>query len=348
MIIGEHVLLAPYTAFRVGGPARYFAEVKTIHDVQAAYQFAREKGLPVFILGGGSNVLIQDEELEALVIRMTSSEIRFEGNGEYVDVVADAGVVWDTLVADVTERGLWGMENLSAIPGSVGASAVQNIGAYGVEAKDIIHSVDVYDSSKDEVHRLNILECVFGYRDSIFKHPKGKNFVVLSVHFRLQKKGTPNLLYKDFTSFAANHNITLLQPRDIRHLVTEVRAGKLPDLQAVGTVGSFFMNPVVSQAVAKGLIERFPEMPQYPQANGTVKLSAAFLIDKVAGLQGVREGDVGLWSHHALVLVNYGKATAQNIVSFASMIVTQVKEKSDVILVPEVVMCNQSSFKFHK
>jgi len=348
MIIGEHVLLAPYTTFKIGGPARYFAEARTLADVQTAHHFAREKGLPVFTLGGGSNVLIEDEELDALVVRMSGNEIRFDEHEEYVDVVASAGVVWDVLVRETTERGLWGIENLSAIPGSVGASPVQNIGAYGVEAKDVIQWVEVYDPSQDALRRLTALECAFGYRDSIFKHPEGRGLVVLSVMFRLSKKGTPNFAYKDFAAYTARGSaISLQTPRDIRNMVVAIRARKLPDPLQVGTVGSFFMNPAVSALTAKSLIERFPGMPQYPQANGTVKLSAAFLIDKVAGLHDMREGDVGLWPEHALVLVNYGKATAQEITSFASTIVAQVKEKTDVVLIPEVVMCNRSSLQAH-
>lgn len=336
MIMRENILLAPYTTLKVGGPAGYYVPVTTTEDAREAVQFAKQNKLPLLVLGGGSNVLIPDSGFSGLVIHMHSEGILWEAKGDSLCAVVDAGVTWDTFVAMSVEHKLFGLENLSGIPGSVGASVVQNIGAYGVEVCERVEWIEAYDRKADTVRRIATADVQFGYRESIFKRDTGKDLIVLRVAFLLSQKGTLSLGYKDIETYARDIK-PINSLADMRSAILTIRGRKFPDLTKFGTAGSFFKNPIVSAKIAASFLVRFPDSPNYPLENGNVKLSAAWIIDRVLSMRGVREGNVGTWSEQALVLINYGGASAQEIQSFAAHIQERALNETHITLEPEVV-----------
>lgn len=339
MEIRRDISLADATTMKVGGFARYFADAQSIADVQEALLFAKQEGLPLFILGGGSNVLAPDEGFSGLVLRMSLSGVTWEEQEQCVLVHASAGEKWDKLVGETTERGLWGLENLSLIPGSVGGAIVQNIGAYGVEVCEQVVSAHVLDTGSGEVRTLSAGACMFDYRESIFKsHPE---LLVLGATFVLSRKPRPRITYKDLATVFANTDEALLTSKQIRNAVIAIRSGKFPDLALYGTAGSFFKNPVVSRPIAEVFLLQYPGAPSYDQADGSVKLSAAWIIDHVLHMRGSREGGVGSWDAQALVIVNYGDASSSEIKKFISEIQKRAKEVTGITLEPEVVMMHE-------
>ena len=230
MQVEENVPLAPLTTFCIGGPARHFARVQNIKEIVRALSFAKEKALKVLILGGGSNVLISDAGFDGLVIKIEMTGVERDGE----TLIAEAGENWDALVERAVQEGLWGIENLSGIPGTVGAAPIQNIGAYGSEIKDTLAWVEAFDTQSGQVVRLQNSECGFGYRTSRFKKESSR-FVVLRAAFKLNKNGAPNASYKDLAGISRS-NLD-----EIRAKVLAIRAGKFPDLQKEGTAGSFFI-----------------------------------------------------------------------------------------------------------
>jgi len=344
MKIQENVLLAPYTTFRIGEAARFFVQAQSVVDIEEAVAFAERggeqksaegKNLPIFILGGGSNVLISDAGWNGLVIKVELKGMTEESEGESVRFIVSAGENWDDFVKYVVEdRGLHGLENLSAIPGTVGASPVQNIGAYGAEAKDTIEWVEVYDSIAKKVERLMNADCKFGYRDSIFKHER-KNNIILRVAFLLKEKGKLSLEYKDLERYFTGRTST---PSlcDTRNAIIKIRAGKFPDLFKIGTAGSFFRNIVILKTDYKELLKKYPFMPCFSVDETKVKVPLAWILDKVCGLKGARRGDVGVYQNQALVLVNYGKGTAEDVKKLAGEMAASVKEKTGIVISPEV------------
>lgn len=343
MAIRENMLLAPYTTLKIGGPARYFVSARSDEEVREAVQFARKNDLPLLVLGGGSNVLISDSGFSGLVIHMQNTRVLWEEKGESFCVIADAGVSWDAFVAQCVERGLFGLENLSGIPGSVGASVVQNIGAYGVEAGERVAWIEVYDREGDQVRRITAKDAELGYRESIFKHDAGRELIVLRVAFLLPRKGILSLGYKDIESYTRDIK-PIVSLHDMREAILAIRGRKFPDLEKFGTAGSFFKNPVVEASVAQSFLLRYPDSPNYPLANGKVKLSAAWIIDRVLHIRGLREGNVGTWSEQALVLVNYGGAKAEELKNFAAHIQKRAEEETHIILEPEVVYVPENKF----
>lgn len=334
MNINEHVVLAPYTMFQVGGAARYFVEVTSDDEVKEAIVFAREKKIPHFILGGGSNILVSDEGFSGVVIQMTSSSVLWSADDR--EVTADAGVSWDALVAESVAHHCFGLENLSGIPGSVGGAVVGNIGAYGSEVNKTLAWVEALDTKTMSVVRIENAECRYGYRDSIFKHEEGKHFIVLRAAFLLGKEGVLDHEYKDVESYEKQKG-AIATLKEMRTAILEIRGSKFPSDGSIGTAGSFFKNPVVDSVHAAAFLSRFPDAPNFPQEDGTVKLSAAWIIDHVLHLRGARVGQVGTWESQALVLVNYGGASAAEIKNFAQTIINNAKKETQVVLSPEVV-----------
>jgi UDP-N-acetylmuramate dehydrogenase len=356
MRIQENVSLAPFTTFRIGGAARFFVQARSVADIEAAVAFAQQGtgrgGQGMFILGGGSNVLVSDLGWDGLVIKMELKGITEENQGEFVRVIAGAGEDWDSFVKyTVEEWALYGLENLSLIPGTVGASPVQNIGAYGVEAKDTIEWVEVYDPATKKVETLSNADCRFGYRDSIFKHERKHN-VILRVAFALRKNGKPLIGYKDLERFFANRAGGSGAPslRDVRDAIRAIRAKKFPDLSKTGTAGSFFKNVVISRTEHEELLKQYPMMPCFPigapdgagdiaqdtREKPMVKVPTAWIMDNVCGFKGVRRGDVGVFENQAIVLVNFGKGTAQEVRTLADEMMASVKRKTGITISPEV------------
>ena len=334
MQIQTDVILAPFTMFQIGGAAHYFVAAKTDADVADALSFAREKNISHFVLGGGSNILVSDQGFPGLVIHMQNDEVFW--NKDDTLVVAGAGASWDAVVSEVVAKHCYGLENLSGIPGSVGGAAGGNIGAYGSEVKETLEWVEVFDTTSLSVVRLSSALCRMGYRDTLFKQREGRHLVILRVAFRLSKQGVLDRGYKDIAEYEKHHG-EIVSLSAMRAAVLDIRRKKFPADGSIGTAGSFFKNPVVSRAHAALFLKKFPDAPNFPQQGGTVKLSAAWIIDHVLHMRDVREKNVGTWESQALVLVNYGGARADEVMQFAQIIIDKAKNETDVVLAPEVI-----------
>lgn len=287
-----------------------------------------------YALGGGNNILFT-RRFEGTLIKPTGTKIQILTDDEdSVLVSVEAGLEWDDMVEWAVEHELWGVENLSLIPGTIGASPVQNIGAYGAEAKDVIERVHFFDTS-DRTHKsLSHEECRFAYRDSIFKGELKGRCIITSVEFRLKKRAQPNLAYGDLKAETEKRGYATL--RNIRDAVCAIRRSKLPDTAILGNAGSFFKNPIVEREVAEHMQLKYENMPLYPTADPKkAKLAAGWLIDQ-CGLKGYRQGNVGVHERQALVLVNYGGANGNDVMSLAHDVCHKVAQKFGIDIEPEV------------
>ena len=329
----RNVNLKPYNTMGVAATADYFTTVHDLKELKAAWDFARTQRIAPFILGAGANLLIVSEVVHRVVIRMAIAGFDIVGgspSATYIKV--GAGENWHQTVKRTLTEGYPGLENLALIPGSVGASVVQNIGAYGSEVAQFVKEVDIYDPAVDEVTTLKAAECDFRYRHSIFKTPKAKDWVVVSVTFALPKAWEANLSYNDLAQvFAGAQNAT---PQAVFDQVVAIRKRKLPDPDELGSAGSFFKNPIVTREVFQALLERFPSIVHYRMAGNMEKLAAGWLIDQ-AGLKGARKGDAGTYEKQALVLVNHGEASGAELWQFAEQIQKRVYDLFGVTLEPE-------------
>ena len=287
------------------------------------------------VMGGGNNILFtRDIERTIIVPCDTTIEVIAEGS-QSVDIRVGAGLEWDEFVEWAVERNLWGLENLSLIPGKVGAAPVQNIGAYGTEAKECITTVEMYCPESDNFITLAAEHCGFGYRESVFKHTLKGRVIITAVTFRLSKSANPKLDYGDVCREVESRGGATL--RNIREAICFIRRTKLPDPAITGNAGSFFKNPIVERAVAEALLAEYPDMPHYPAADPEkVKLAAGWLIDK-CGLKGYTEGNVGVHARQALVLINTtGEASGSEVITFAQMVQQRVAEKFGIAIDTEV------------
>ena len=333
MEVQKNVLLAPHTTFKIGGPAAFFVSVSNETDLLESLSYAHKHNRQIFVLGGGCNVLISDQGLDALVIKMETKGISFQHKGDCVEVTAAAGESWDALVAATVERGLWGIENLSAIPGTVGAAPVQNIGAYGVELSDTLCFVDVLDRETLKMKRLSAGACELKYRESVFQKKEGKRFIIVRIGIMLREKYSPRLEYRDLKDYYNSKNPSCAE---VRQAIIEIRSRKFPNLADVGTAGCFFKNPIIERDTFLRLARQFPEMPHYP-AGEKIKIPIAFLLERF-GWRGVSRSAVGTHRDHALVVVNYGGATCALIESFVCDIVRDIEERTGIVLEREVLM----------
>jgi UDP-N-acetylmuramate dehydrogenase len=358
MKIDENITLAPFTTFKIGGPADFFCSVATEADVREAVAFAQKKKIPFFVIGGGSNLLISDKGFPGLVIlnEMKGIEIRSKEKGvrskEDEDddeiISAAAGESWDGFVEYTVSQGFSGLENLSSIPGTVGASAVQNLGAYGVTAGQLIYSVRAFDTREMKFVELSSADCGFEYRDSMFKHEKGR-YIITGVDFKLEKGGKVNIEYKDLKEYFEKKKVVnnppsifhhLPSPREVREAVISIRAGKLPDWKLWGTAGSFFKNPVVSAEKYAALKEKYPGLPGFPESDGKVKLALAWILDNICHAKGMMNGNVGTYEKQALVFVAKPGATAAEVVELAQELMKMVKDATGVTIEGEVEWVN--------
>lgn len=328
----QEINLASRNSFRVEQSARRLIEFETEEELMSL--FRREKFDRWMVLSGGNNILFT-QDYDGVLLTPVACYIEPKAAEENcVRVRVGAGVEWDDLVAWAVERGLWGVENLSLIPGKAGAAPVQNIGAYGVEAKDVIRSVRFYDVQQDCMRELSSAACEFGYRESIFKQALKGRVVITEIEIELSRNENPKLGYGDVEREVARlGGVTL---HNIREAICTIRRSKLPDTAVLGNAGSFFKNPIVERSVAEQLLEQYPDMPHYPAADATkVKLAAGWLIDR-AGLKGYREGCVGVHDRQALVLVNYGGATGGEVIALARKVQAEVKKQFGVDIDTEV------------
>ena len=329
----ENSDLSARNSFKVHQQAAKIVEFDSNSDLQQV--FAEHVTDHWMVMGGANNILFtRDIDFPIIIPRNEQIEILSEGNeGVYVRV--GAGLEWDELVAWSVERGLWGLENLSLIPGKVGAAPVQNIGAYGAEAKDTIASVEMFFPEQGAFVTLAAEHCGFGYRESVFKHTLKGRVIITSVTFCLSKVAAPKLGYGDVErEVEARGGVSLTI---IREAICAIRRAKLPDTAVTGNAGSFFKNPIVEASVAQNLLEQYPDMPHYPTTDTTkVKLAAGWLIDQ-CGLKGYSEGNVGVHSRQALVLINTtGNATGSEVIAFAGKVCQTVAQKFGITIEPEV------------
>lgn len=333
MHLQQDISLKPYTTFGIEAKTRWFTEVSSVKTLQAVLQAHRDT--PKLILGGGSNVLLT-QDFPGLVIRVAIPGIDIVAeDAEYTFVRAGAGVVWQELVEASLEMGLSGLENLSLIPGSVGASPMQNIGAYGVEIKDVFHALEALHIETGEIHSFNAADCRFGYRESVFKHAYKGQYVIVSVTYKLSKKPHYHISYGDIQKTLEEMGVTELSSRAISQAVIDIRRSKLPDPAELGNAGSFFKNPEIPVAQYETLKAQYPNLPGYLTTPGQIKVPAGWLIEQ-AGWKGYREGDAGVHTRQALVLVNYGQATGEAIKKLAEKIQASVLEKYGIALSAEV------------
>ncbi len=280
------------------------------------------------ILGTGSDVLFT-EDFDGTVLINRLLDLNIEDKGDTVSVHVGGGYVLDDLIARLLEANLYGLENLSAVPGTVGAAPIQNVGAYGVEIGQFINSLEVYDLKYRLIYNMSHDECNFDYRHSYFKDNKDRKLFITKVHLNLFREFTPRLNYKGLSE----HVVSTAQ--DVRNKIIGLRAMKLPDPKLVGNAGSFFKNPKVDKNTLECLLKSFSDMPYYVEDNGDYKVPAAYLIDR-AGCRGITHGNAGTWEHQALVIVNRGNAKPLEIVALGKYICTQVKNTFDIDLEPEV------------
>jgi UDP-N-acetylmuramate dehydrogenase len=323
MDIEEHVPFARLTTFKIGGHARYVITISGDEEVHGAFRFAKEKKLLLTPLGSGSNVLGPDEGFDGIILRSGAQLITADENGEEVLITADAGVMWDDLVAWAVEKNLWGIENLSAIPGTVGGAVVQNIGAYGAVLSDVLDSVEVYDGVDGTIKTFTAPQCDFSYRMSIFKQEVDR-FFILRATLKLSKKEKRSIGYKDLAlHFGENKTPTL---KEIRNAVRAVRAQKFPPLSEFGTAGSFFLNPILTEVAAKELQEKYPLLPTFVLPEGGVKVPLAWFLDHVLSAKEMRHQNAAVWKHQALVLVAEDGATTNDVLTLADKIIAEVEK----------------------
>ncbi|MCU1729079.1 UDP-N-acetylmuramate dehydrogenase [Pseudomonas sp. 7P_10.2_Bac1] len=322
--------LKAYNSFGVEVRASRLAEARTDSDVREALQYSVEQKLPLLVIGGGSNVLLTGD-VRALVLRMASRGIRIlVDDGERTVVEAEAGEVWHAFVLWTLEQGMSGLENLSLIPGTVGAAPMQNIGAYGVEVKDVFEGLTALDRQTGELREFTLAECAFGYRDSLFKQQPGR-WLILRVRFALSRIERLHLEYGPVRQRLSEQGIEQPTAKDVSRAISSIRGEKLPDPAMLGNAGSFFKNPLVSAVHAAQLKRAHPELIGYPQADGQVKLAAGWLIE-AAGWKGFREADAGVHRLQSLVLVNYGSATGLQLLALAKRIQADIQQRFAVQL----------------
>jgi len=343
MHLDHNVSLKTLHTFGMEVKTRYFVEARTHSEVLTLLNYRHMIRMPILFLGGGSNLLFTGD-FPGIVIRINSKGIVVRDEEEhYISVTAEAGEEWDGLVQHCIANGWAGLENLSLIPGTVGAAPIQNIGAYGAEVKDTIESVLVADIQTGKEKRFTREECRFGYRDCIFKQELRGKVIVLNVTFRLRKTGSSrdentslNLTYADLRNELSATGVAEPTVSDVRNVVCAIRRRKLPDPAVTGNAGSFFKNPVVGVEHLRQLLEQHPAMPHHlPTGGKEAKIPAAWLIEQ-CGWKGFRDGDAGVHPVQPLVLVNYGHATGRQVLDLAGRMVQSVTEKFGIRLEREV------------
>ncbi|MFL6967988.1 UDP-N-acetylmuramate dehydrogenase [Pseudomonas alvandae] len=324
------VSLKPFNSFGVDVKARLFAEAHSDTDVREALAYAAGHDVPLLVIGGGSNLLLTGD-IDAFVLRMASQGIRLlSDDGERVVVEAEAGEPWHPFVQHTLAQGWAGLENLSLIPGTVGAAPMQNIGAYGVEIKDVFAGLTALDRYTGELRDFTLDECAFAYRDSLFKQ-QADRWLILRVRFALSRVAHLHLEYGPVRQRLTEQGIDQATPTDVSRAICSIRSEKLPDPAVLGNAGSFFKNPLVPAAHVAHLKEQYPDLVAYPQPGGQMKIAAGWLIER-AGWKGFREGDAGVHKLQALVLVNYGDATGLELLDLARRIQKDIAERFQVDL----------------
>ncbi|MET3128539.1 UDP-N-acetylmuramate dehydrogenase [Arcicella rosea] len=335
MNIQQNISLKPFNTFGLEASAQYFVEVNTVEELKDILQNPDFKNLDKLFLGGGSNLLLT-KNYEGLVIKIALKGVEkvFEDENS-VHVKAGAGEIWHQFVMFCVENHYAGIENLSLIPGTVGAAPMQNIGAYGVEIKDVFQELQALNLETLEIETFSLTDCQFGYRESVFKHALKGKYVITSVTFHLNKVATFKTAYGDIQKTLAEMNVTALSIKAVSDAVISIRRSKLPDPAEIGNSGSFFKNPEIPIEQYKQILIEYPTLPSYPINENTVKVPAGWLIEQ-AGWKGFRDGQIGVHARQALVLVNYGGGNGNEIKKLAEKVQQSVLDKFGIKLTPEV------------
>lgn len=330
----ENQSLKQLNTFGIDVNAKLYAAISSEADLAAIFSNPVVKENKLLVLGGGSNMLFI-KDYDGLVLKISIKGIDVREEGEDVLVTAGAGEVWDSLVKYCVANGYAGIENLTLIPGTVGASPIQNIGAYGVEIKDVFESCTAFEIATGQIKTFSRADCEFAYRESVFKGKLKGQFIVTSVTYRLSRTAKLQTHYGAVNAELERRGITEPSIADVSEVVAAIRVSKLPDPSTIGNAGSFFKNPIVDKVVFDDLLLQFPDMPHYPAPDGRVKLAAGWLIE-YCGFKGVVDGNTGTWKNQALVLVNHGGATGQEVYRFSEKIINTVQQKFGVLLEREV------------
>lgn len=319
-----------YSSLHIGGKGDIVV-VRSSKELMEALSYASQEGITPHVLGEGTNTYFGENLSNYLFIKNQIKGISFEEKGDDVFLTASAGERWDDIVSFAVEKKLWGIENLSLIPGTVGAAPIQNIGAYGVELKDTLVSLSAYDTKTSNTVEIPNEACLFGYRDSVFKQEKNR-YIILSITLKLSYKANPILTYKPLDTLSTKENCTA---QEVRDLVIVTRKEKLPDWITYPNTGSFFKNPVVTSEQGKALLASYPDMPLITHPDG-YKIPAAWLIEHIAHMKGQKVKDIGTWPNQPLVIVNYGNTNADELNDFAGGIQNIIHEKTGIQLEREV------------
>jgi len=350
-IIKDNHPLKSFTTLQLGGPAKYFAQPSTLQELLDCLRYAKEKKLPTWILGGGSNIVVADQGLDGLVLQWDAHQKTIlQTTDTFVEIKVDGGHDWDELVQWSIAQDLAGLECLSGIPGRVGAAPIQNIGAYGQEICEVFHSVEVLALDTLQISTWEREHCEFAYRQSAFKKMGPGKVLLLHVTLRLRTDTTPTLRYPELQrTLQQRYNSNSYTLQEVRDTVLTLRRKKSmvfdPQDPNSHSAGSFFMNPIVPEEQAEQVFQRVKhtlkddeKMPRYPAGEGQIKLSAAWLIDRSGLHKGYGDGQIGLSQHHTLALVNRGEGTAQELVEFAQFVQQHVHAFSGIQLHPEPVL----------
>jgi UDP-N-acetylmuramate dehydrogenase len=335
-MLQENISLLPYNSFRIQANAKYFAAFQNIEQLESLLaDYRTQSSNQLFILGGGSNILLT-KDVDGVVLKneLTGIELIHEDDAHYY-VRAHAGTNWHAFVTWCVSNNYAGLENLSLIPGNVGASPMQNIGAYGVEVKDLITEVSAYHIKEKSIRQFTNSDCAFGYRESIFKRTLKGQYIILSVTFRLNKKPNLNTSYGAIEQELIAAGIQQPGIKDIAAAVIRIRQSKLPDPKQIGNAGSFFKNPVIDRHLYESLKSQYPQLPSYPAESGKMKIAAGWLIEQ-CGWKGYRKLDAGCHDKQALVLVNYGSASGKELFDLSEAIIASVAAKFSITLEREV------------
>ena len=334
-MIQQNVSLKPYNTFGIDATAEQFAAFRSVDELYQLLNFKPLYSEKLLILGGGSNLLFT-EHFKGLVLKNDSKGIEtIEEDEEHIFIKVAAGESWHRFVLFCLQNNYAGVENLSLIPGNVGASPMQNIGAYGVEIKDVFHELQAFHIGDKIVKTFSLEECSFGYRESVFKQAYKNQFVILNVTFRLNKKPRFHTTYGVINKELENMGVQELSIHAISQAIINIRSSKLPDPSMLGNAGSFFKNPLIETKEFEELKSRFPDIVSFPAGEGLTKLAAGWLIEQ-CGWKGYREGDAGCYQKQALVLVNYGNVQGKQIYELSEKIILSVKNKFGVVLEREV------------
>jgi UDP-N-acetylmuramate dehydrogenase len=332
----KNIPLNQYSTMRLGGEARYLLDIKNQRQIPKAIQWAEKKSLPVIMIGGGSNIIFTDEGFNGLVLVNKIEGFKLEENDSGAVLVAGAGENWDSVVARTIEHGLSGIEQLSLIPGSTGATPIQNVGAYGREIAEVLISVEAYDTKKQEMVEVASEDCRFSYRNSRFKSEDKGRFFITSVKLSLSNDPPLPPFYASLQAYLDEHGIRDYTSENIRGAVIAVRQSKLPDPAKVANCGSFFKNPVISLKQLDKLRDRYPGVKYWETGENSYKISAAWLLDQL-GLKGYHDSATGMatWPRQPLVFVNEHAKDTDDLLEFSSTVAAKVKDKFTIVLEQE-------------